>query len=55
MHLVMLDTCVWLPISSKKQSCQSDVHWHMVREGIIKLLVPELLRTQFERNKGKKF
>ena len=43
MHLVMLDTCVWLDISSQKAELPMlTALEHLVEEGVIKLLVPEL-------------
>jgi len=54
MHLVMLDTCVWLDISSQKAELPMlTALEHLVEEGVIKLLVPELVRTEFERNKDR--
>lgn len=54
MHLVMLDTCVWLDISSQKTELPMlTALEHLVEEGVIKLLVPELVRTEFERNKDR--
>ncbi|WP_449441115.1 PIN domain-containing protein [Pseudomonas migulae] len=54
MHLVMLDTCVWLDISSQKAELPMlTALEHLVEEGVIKLLVPELVRTEFEQNKDR--
>lgn len=54
MHLVMLDTCVWLDISTQKAELPMlTAIEHLVEEGVIKLLVPELVRTEFERNKDR--
>lgn len=54
MHLVMLDTCVWLDISTQKAELPMlTAIEHLVEDGVIKLLVPELVRTEFERNKDK--
>ena len=54
MHLIMLDTCVWLDISTQKAELPMlTAIEHLVEEGVIKLLVPELVRIEFERNKDK--
>ena len=54
MHLVMLDTCVWLDISTQKAELPMlTAIEHLVEDGVIKLLVPELVRTEFERNKDR--
>lgn len=54
MHLVMLDTCVWLDISTQKAELPMlTAIEHLVENGVIKLLVPELVRTEFERNKDR--
>lgn len=54
MHLVMLDTCVWLDISTQKAELPMlTAIEHLVEDGVIKLLVPELVRIEFERNKDK--
>jgi len=52
MHLVMLDTCVWLDISSQKAELPMLIALeHLVQEGSIKILLPDLVRTEYERNK----
>lgn len=54
MHLVMLDTCVWLDISTQKAELPMlTAIEHLVEDGVIKVLVPELVRTEFERNKDR--
>lgn len=54
MHLLMLDTCVWLDISTQKAELPMlTAIEHLVEDGVIKLLVPELVRTEFERNKDR--
>ena len=52
MHLIMLDTCVWLDISSQKADLPMLVALErLVQEGSIKILLPDLVRTEYERNK----
>ncbi|WP_204126628.1 PIN domain-containing protein [Pseudomonas ogarae] len=52
MHLVMLDTCVWLDISSQKSELPMlKAIEHLVKDGVIKILLPDLVRTEYERNK----
>ncbi|ETF00526.1 hypothetical protein W822_22540 [Advenella kashmirensis W13003] len=54
MHLVMLDTCVWLDISSKKAELPMlTALEHLITDGVIKILLPDLVRTEYERNKDK--
>lgn len=54
MHLVMLDTCVWLDISSQKSELPMlTAIEHLVEEGVIKILLPDLVRTEYERNKDR--
>lgn len=54
MHLVMLDTCVWLDISTQKAELPMlTAIENLVEDGVIKLLVPELVRAEFERNKDR--
>lgn len=54
MHLVMLDTCVWLDISSQKSELPMlTAIEHLVEGGVIRILLPDLIRTEFERNKDK--
>ncbi|WP_268749061.1 PIN domain-containing protein [Aeromonas hydrophila] len=50
----MFDTCVWLDISSQKSELPMlTVIEHLVEDGAIKILLPDLVRTEFERNKDK--
>lgn len=52
MHLIMLDTCVWLDISSKKAELPMlTAIEHLVEDGSIKILLPDLIRAEYERNK----
>lgn len=52
MHLVMLDTCVWLDISSKKAELPMlTALENLLKEGVIQLLVPDLVRVEYDRNK----
>lgn len=54
MHLVMLDTCVWLDISSQKSELPMlTAIEHLVEDGVIKILLPDLVRTEYERNKDR--
>lgn len=54
MHLIMLDTCVWLDISSQKSELPMLAALeHLVQEGSIKILLPDLIRAEFERNKDR--
>ncbi|HHM8124448.1 TPA: PIN domain-containing protein [Pseudomonas aeruginosa] len=51
MHLVMLDTCVWIDTSSKKSELPMlTALEHLVESGVIKILIPDLVRTEYERN-----
>lgn len=54
MHLLMLDTCVWLELSSKKSELQilSTIEY-LVEQGSIKLLIPSLVKDEYERNKDR--
>lgn len=52
MHLILLDTCVWLDISSKKAELPMlTALEHLVEIEAIKILVPDLVKTEYERNK----
>lgn len=54
MHLVMLDTCVWLDISMKKAELPMLLALeHLVQDGSVKLLVPDLIEAEFDRNKDR--
>src|SRR5690606_32097903 len=54
MHLVMLDTCVWLDISSQKSELPMlTAIEHLVEDGVIKILLPDLVRTEYEQNKDR--
>jgi hypothetical protein len=50
----MLDTCVWLELSSKKSELQilSTIEY-LVEQGSIKLLIPGLVKDEYERNKDR--
>ncbi|MFO3698219.1 PIN domain-containing protein [Enterobacter huaxiensis] len=50
----MLDTCVWLDISSKKAELPMlTAIEHLVGDGSIKILLPDLIRAEYERNKDR--
>jgi hypothetical protein len=52
MHLILLDTCVWLDISSQKAELPMlTALEHLVEDGSIRILLPDLVHTEFERNK----
>ncbi|UTY57187.1 PIN domain-containing protein [Massilia sp. erpn] len=52
MHLVMLDTCVWLDLATQKAELPMLAAIEsLVQDGSIKILLPELVRVEFERNK----
>lgn len=52
MHLILLDTCVWLDISSKKSELPMlTALEHLVEIEAIKILVPDLVSAEYERNK----
>lgn len=54
MHLVMLDTCIWLDISSKKAELPMlTALEHLVEGRVIGILLPDLVRTEYERNKDR--
>lgn len=54
MHLIMLDTCVWLYMSSQKAEIPMlNALEHLVEDGSIQILLPDLIRTEYERNKDK--
>ena len=54
MHLIMLDTCVWLDISSQKAELPMlTAIEHLVQDGSIKILLPDLIRAEYERNKDR--
>ena len=54
MHLVMLDTCVWLDISSQKPELPMlTALEHLVEDGVIKILLPDLVQAEYERNKDR--
>lgn len=54
MHLIMLDTCVWLDMSSQKaELAMLTALEHLVEDGSIQILLPDLIRTEYERNKDK--
>lgn len=52
MHLIMLDTCVWLDMSSQKTELPMlTALEHLVQDGGIRILLPDLVRAEYERNK----
>ncbi len=54
MHLVMLDTCVWLDISSQKSELPMlTVLEQLVQERKIRILLPNLVCAEYERNKDR--
>lgn len=54
MHLLMLDTCVWLELSSKKNELPIlAAIEYLVEQGIIKLLIPDLVKEEYDRNKDR--
>ena len=54
MHLVMLDTCVWLDMSSQKAELPMlSALEHLVQDDAIKILLPDLVRIEYERNKDR--
>lgn len=54
MHLIMLDTCVWLDISSQKAELPMLVALeYLVQNGSIRILLPDLIRVEYERNKDR--
>lgn len=54
MHLLMLDTCVWLELSSKKSELQIlGAIEYLVQQEVIKLLVPDMIREEYNRNKDR--
>src|ERR1035437_1533769 len=54
MHLLMLDTCVWLVISSKKNelSTLAAIEF-LIAQGIVKLLLPNFVQEEYDRNKDR--
>lgn len=54
MHLLMLDTCVWLELSSKKSELPIlAAIEYLVAQGIVRLLVPDLVKEEYEQNKDR--
>lgn len=54
MHMLMLDTCVWLELASKKAEQQTlAAIEYLVSTDTIKLLIPELVEEEFHRNKDR--
>jgi hypothetical protein len=54
MHLVMFDTCVWLELASKKSEARTLAAIDfLVSEGTVALLLPVLVKDEFERNKDR--
>lgn len=54
MHLLMLDTCVWLELASKKSEMRTLAAIEfLVSEGTVALLLPTLVKDEFERNKDR--
>lgn len=53
-HLLMLDTCVWLELSSKKSELPTlGAIEYLVEQGIISLIVPDMIKEEYERNKDR--
>lgn len=54
MHLLMLDTCVWFELSSKKSDLPilATIEY-LVEQESIKLLIPNLVKDEYERNKDR--
>lgn len=54
MHLLMLDTCVWLELSSKKSELPIlAAIEYLVTQGVVRLLVPNLIKAEYEGNKDR--
>ncbi|AJE23474.1 PIN domain-containing protein [Azotobacter chroococcum] len=54
MHLLMLDTCVWLELASKKSELPIlAAIEYLVSENIVNILIPNLVKEEFERNKDR--
>jgi hypothetical protein len=54
MHLLMLDTCVWLELSSKKSDLPVlAAIEYLASQEIVKLLVPDLVEDEYARNKDR--
>lgn len=52
MHILMLDTCVWLELASKKGEMRAlAAIEYLVEQGVITILLPALVQEEFERNK----
>lgn len=47
MHLLMLDTCVWLELSSKKSELPilASIEY-LVAQGVVSLLIPDLVKEE---------
>jgi hypothetical protein len=54
MHLLMFDTCVWLELSSKKSDLPIlAAIEYLTGQGVIRLLLPNVVREEFQRNKDR--
>lgn len=54
MHLLMLDTCVWLELSSKKSDLPIlAAIEYLAGQGVIRLLLPDIVREEYECNKDR--
>lgn len=54
MHLLMLDTCVWLEVASKKSEMRTlAAIEYLVEQGVVAVLLPTLVQEEFERNKDR--
>lgn len=52
MHLILLDTCVWLDLSSQKAELPMlTALEHLIQDGSLAILLPDLVRIEYERNK----
>src|ERR1035437_2306240 len=54
MHLLMLDTCVWLELSSKKSDLPIlAAIEYLAEQGVIRLLLPDIVQEEYDRNKDR--
>lgn len=54
MHILMLDTCVWLEVASKKNEMRTlAAIEYLVEQGVVAVLLPALVQEEFERNKDR--
>ena len=50
---LLLDTCVWLDLAKSRSEKLLDFLEYYVEENLVNLLVPEIVLTEFERNKDR--